>query len=359
LGIEVAMAAVACLVALPLTLLLRLPTKADRDPTRNWRPRIGGFSIVAGFLLAPAILAFASPHARHILANDWGQFLALGICGGVIFLAGARDDFRDLDWRTKFGIQIAAAVVLYLCGYHVGEMTFPGGGTVKLHAADPVVTIVWIVLVTNAMNLIDGRDGVAAGISVLVASTMSYVAWDLGHDLIALLFAALAGSALGFIPFNLPSARKLLGDSGAYFLGFAIAGLSIAGFVDTTGRVPLYIPLVALALPVLDAGLAFVRRFLDRRHPFHADLDHMHHRIERIFGMRPMSVTITSWAITAIFCFAAVLLHFWYKSVGSAVVGAAVLVFAVGLLATLGYVTTLWNSARVVMLRTRHVSEES
>lgn len=359
MGIEVAMAAVACLVALPLTFLLKLPTKADRDPSRRWRPRIGGFSIVAAFLLAPAIMSLLSPHARHILADDWGQFLALGLCGGVIFIAGARDDFRDLDWRVKFGIQIGAALILYLSGYHVGEMTFPGGGTVKLHAADPFVTVIWIVLVTNAMNLIDGRDGVAAGIGLLVAGTMSYVAWDLGHDLIALLFAALAGASLGFMPFNLPSARKLLGDSGAYFLGFAIASLSIAGFVDTTGRVPLYIPLVALALPVLDAGLAFLRRFLDKQHPFHADFDHMHHRIERIFGMRPLSVTITSWAITAIFCGAAVLLHFWYKSVGSAVVGAAVVLFAVGLLAALGYVTTLWNSERVVNLRSRHASEES
>jgi UDP-GlcNAc:undecaprenyl-phosphate GlcNAc-1-phosphate transferase len=248
--------------------------------------------------------------------------------------------------------------VLYLCGYHVGEMTFPGGGTVKLHAADPFVTVLWIVLVTNAINLIDGRDGVASGIGVLVSATMSYVAWDLGHDLIALLFAALAGASLGFIPFNLPSARRLLGDSGAYFLGFAVAGLSIAGFVDTTGRVPLYIPLVALGLPVLDAGLAFVRRFLDRHHPFHYDEDHMHHRIERLFGMRPLSVTLASWAITAVFCFAAVLLHFWYKSVGSAVVGAAVVAFAIGLLVVLGYITTLWNSARLVTLRTRHPAEE-
>jgi UDP-GlcNAc:undecaprenyl-phosphate GlcNAc-1-phosphate transferase len=352
------MAALACLVALPLTFVLRLPTKADRDPTRNWRPRIGGFAIVAAFLISPAIAALVSPHARHILADDWGQFLALGICGGVVFLAGARDDFRDVDWRAKFGIQVAAALVLYLCGYHVGEMTFPGGGTVKLHAADPFITVFWIVLITNAMNLIDGRDGVAGGIGLLVSATMSYVAWDLGHDLIAVLFATLAGASLGFIPFNLPNARRLLGDSGAYFLGFAIAGLSIAGFVDTTGRVPLYIPLVALALPVLDAGLAFVRRFLDRRHPFHADFDHMHHRIERIFGMRPLIVTVISWAITAVFCFAAVLLHFWYKSVGSAVVGGAVLLFVVGLLAALGYITTLWNSARVMTLRSRRATQE-
>ena len=98
------------------------------------------------------------------------------------------------------------------------------------------------------------------------SATMAYAAWDLGHDLIAMLFAALAGASLGFIPFNLPHARRLLGDSGAYFLGFTIGALSIAGFVDTTGRVPLYISLVALGLPVLDAGVAFLRRYLAGAH---------------------------------------------------------------------------------------------
>jgi UDP-GlcNAc:undecaprenyl-phosphate GlcNAc-1-phosphate transferase len=350
-SIEIWMATIAFAIALPVTFLLRLRTKVGRAPDFVRTPRIGGFSIVTAFILAPLILAIFSDQARHYIDRDWGQIRSLGLCGGLVFLAGARDDFRDMHWSLKFGVQIAAASILYIAGYRVGEMTLPGGGTVSLGLLDPVITVFWIVLITNAMNLIDGRDGVAAGISAMVAGTMAYVAWDLGHDLIALLFAALAGASLGFVPLNLPSARKLLGDSGAYFLGFTLAALSVAGFVDTTGRVPLYIPLVALGLPVLDTGLAYIRRYLDARPPFEADQDHMHHRIERLFRLSPLNVAIVSYAITAVFCGAALLLHTWYKSVGSAVVGLGVLVFAVVLLAMLGYGGTLWNSSRVLHLR--------
>jgi len=351
LSLELKMAAIALVVALAMTYLLRLPTKASRDPTPLHIPRIGGFSIITAFLLAPAILSFFSGSMRHFMSDDWGKFLALGCCGGAIFIAGARDDFRDLGWRTKFGIQISAAIVLYITGFHVGRLTLPGGSTMGLGLLDPVVTVVWLVLITNAMNLIDGRDGVAAGISALVSATMAYVAWDLGHDLISLLFAALAGASLGFVPFNLPSARRWLGDSGAYFLGFTIGALSIAGFVDTTGRVPLYIPLVALGLPVLDASLAFLRRFLDGRHPFLADQDHMHDRVARMFGLSPLNLAFASYALTAVFCGAALLLHLWYKSVGSAVVGGVVVVFALALLLVLGYIDSMWNSVRVLGLR--------
>jgi UDP-GlcNAc:undecaprenyl-phosphate/decaprenyl-phosphate GlcNAc-1-phosphate transferase len=352
-SIELWMGLVAFVIALPVTFLLRLPTKAGRGPDFIRVPRIGGFSIFSAFIAAPVVMALVSPEARHYMGHDWGKIVALALCGGVVFLVGAVDDFHDLSWRTKFSTQIGAAIVLYIAGYRVGEMTLPGGDTVSLGLFDPIVTVFWLVLITNAMNLIDGRDGVAAGVSAMVSATMAYVAYDLGHDLIALLFAALAGGSLGFVPLNLPQARRFLGDSGAYFVGFTMGALSVAGFVDTTGRVPLYIPLVALGLPVLDTGLAYLRRYLDGAHPFEPDNDHMHDRVQRLFALRPMHVVAASYAVTAVFCGAALLLHGWYKSVGSAVVGAVVLLFAIGLLATLGYVRSMWNSARLIGLRGR------
>lgn len=352
MSVELAVAVIALAISAPLTFLLRLPTKASRRLEAHV-PRVGGFSIVAAFVAAPILLALFSSQGRELVREDWREFLTLALCGGLVFMVGARDDFRDLNWKTKFGLQFVAAIALYIGGFRIGEMTLPVGGQVALGPLDPVVTVFWLVLVTNALNLIDGRDGVAAGIAALISGTMAYVAWDLGHDLIALLFAALAGASLGFVPFNLPKARRWLGDSGAYFLGFTIAGLSVAGFVDSTGRVPLYIPLVALGLPVLDAGIAFVRRFLDRRHPMEADQDHFHDRIERMFGLQPLHVAFTTYLITAVFCGAALLLHAWYKNVGSAVVGAGVLLFALGLVGTLGYARSMWNSVRVLELRGR------
>jgi UDP-GlcNAc:undecaprenyl-phosphate GlcNAc-1-phosphate transferase len=209
------------------------------------------------------------------------------------------------------------------------------------------------------MNLIDGHDGVAAGLSAMVAATTAYVAWDLDHDLIAMLFAALAGASLGFVPFNLPPARRFLGDSGAYFLGFTLAALSVAGSVDSTGRVPLYIPVVALGLPVLDTLVAFLRRMLDGRHPFLADQDHFHDRASRLFGLAPIQVTLLAYATTAVFCLGALLLYAWYKEVGSAVVGGFVIAFAAALVGILGYGATIWNSARVLSLRGRRPQPES
>lgn len=359
MSLELIVALVAFAIAAPLTFLLRLPTKASRRLEAHV-PRVGGFSIVTAFVLAPALLALFSSEARHFMRDDWREFLMLALCGGIVFMVGARDDFRDLHWKTKFGLQFFAAIALYIGGYRIGEMTLPVGGKVALGLLDPFVTVIWVVLVTNAMNLLDGRDGVASGVSALVSATMAYVAWDLGHDLIALLFAALAGASLGFVPFNLPRASRWLGDSGAYFLGFTIAGLSVAGFVDSTGRVPLYIPVVALGLPVLDTGIAFLRRVLDARHPFEADQDHFHDRIERMFGLSPLHVTLSTYVITAVFCGAALLLHAWYKDAGSAAVGAGVLIFALTLVATLGYIRTMWNSVRLLEWRGRkHARAES
>lgn len=349
--LEVGTALAAFAVALPLTWLLRLPTKRGRKG--ELMPRIGGISILAGFVAAPFVMAAFSESAREFVSEDRRQFLMLGVCGGIVCAMGARDDFRDLDWRFKFGTHVLAAVALYLSGFHVGRMTLPGGEAVALGPLDPVVTVAWIVLVTNAVNLVDGKDGVAAGMAAMVSGTMSYIAWDLGHDLIAMLFAALCGASLGFLPFNIGRARRFLGDSGAYFLGFTMAGLSVAGSLDETGRVPLYIPLVALGLPVLDTAVAFLRRFLDGRHPMHADFDHFHDRIERMFGISGVRVTLAVYALTAVFCGGALLAHTWYKSVGSAVVSAGVLAFGIGLVLALGYGRTMWNSARVLAWRGR------
>jgi UDP-GlcNAc:undecaprenyl-phosphate/decaprenyl-phosphate GlcNAc-1-phosphate transferase len=353
--LELQAAVIAFCVALPLTLALRLPTKAGRRG--ELMPRIGGLSILAGFAAALLMMALFSDEASRFFEEDRRAILTLLVCSAVVCAVGARDDFKDVDWRYKMSIQFLAALGIYLAGYRIGEMTLPGGDTVALGALDPVISILWIMLITNSINLIDGRDGVAAGVAALVSGTMAYIAWDLGHELIAMLFAALAGASLGFVPLNLPRARRFLGDSGAYFLGFMIAGLSVSGFVDSTGRVPLYIPLVALGLPVLDTGVAFMRRFLDGRHPFKADFDHFHDRMERLGGFSPLSVTLASYAITALFCLCALLAHTWYKSAGSAIVGFAVMAFAAALVLLLGYGTSFWNSTRVLALR-RAESEE-
>jgi len=344
--------AVAALLAAAVAALLRLPTKPGRGPVERVVPRIGGFAIALSFLAAPLAVAGFSEEARRFVNDDVDAYLALLACGGLVFLVGAIDDFRDLSWKVKFGSQAVAAVGIWMAGFRISELTLPTGTVVPLGPADLPLSVFWIVLVTNAMNLIDGRDGVAAGVALLASATLTYIAWDLGHDLIAILFAALAGACFGFLPFNLPRARRFLGDSGAYFLGFSMAALSLAGFVDSTGRVPLYIPVAALGLPILDTGIAFLRRFLDRRNPFLPDQDHVHDRLEARLGS-PGRVVLAVYLITAAFSASALGLHFWYKAVGSAVVGTVTLGLVVLLVLSLGYGSTLWRAQRVVEWRSR------
>jgi UDP-GlcNAc:undecaprenyl-phosphate GlcNAc-1-phosphate transferase len=357
LELELQAAAIAFGVALPLTFALRLPTKAGRKGEPM--PRIGGLSILAAFAVSLLVMTLFSDQANRLFDEDRREFLTLLVCGAVVCAVGARDDFKDLDWRYKMSTHFLAALGIYLVGFRVGEMTVPGGDSVDLGWLDPVVSILWVMVITNSINLIDGRDGVAGGVAALVSATMSYIAWDLGHELIAMLFAALAGASLGFVPLNLPRARRFLGDSGAYFLGFMIGGLSISGFVDTTGRVPLYIPVIALGLPVLDTGVAFLRRFLDGRHPFKHDFDHFHDRMERLGGFGPRGVALGSYAITTVFCVCALLAHTWYKSAGSAIVGLGVVLLAVALVLVFGYGTSFWNSARVLAWRRAEARERA
>jgi UDP-GlcNAc:undecaprenyl-phosphate GlcNAc-1-phosphate transferase len=211
--------------------------------------------------------------------------------------------------------------------------------------------VLWIFLVTNAVNLIDGHDGVAAGVAALAATSLAFIAADLHHPLVALLFAALAGAVTGFLPFNFPAASKFLGDSGALLLGFLLAALSISGFVDETGRIPLYIPIVALGVPLLDTGLAFTRRLLNGNHPLVGDEDHVHHRMTRLLGMRPRPVALVLYAYSLLFAVTAYLLHHlratpWVWA-AVPVTGGLVLAFML----RLGYHETLWQSRGVRRLR--------
>lgn len=318
----------------------------------NERPRWGGAAVFLTFALVPFIASALSDQAAGLFSPKSHEFLAfLGACS-VIFAVGFVDDWLVLDWRPKLIAEIAAAIAVYMAGYGIDRIGLPWGATFALGPIAPVLTVLWVVFFTNALNLIDGRDGVATGVAVLAAATLAAVAASADHPTVALLLMAAAGAGLGLLPFNLPPASVFLGDSGALVLGFVLGALSIRATTGSSDAVFIAVPIVALGLPILDTLLAFVRRSLDFRHPLLRDEDHIHHRLEEA-GFGPRGLVVVLYTVSCLFAFGALMLHYVHVFGLEVLVLVGTLLLVAGLLSKLGYLLSLWNSASIVWVRER------
>ncbi len=316
----------------------------------NERPRWGGVAVFLTFAIVPFIVSAVSQHGNELFAPKSGHFVAfLGACT-LIFAIGFLDDWIVLDWRPKLAGQIVAASAVYMAGYRIHDLGLPWGPEFGLGIAAPLLTVAWVVFCTNAINLIDGRDGVATGVSVLAAAALTQIAASSGHPTVALLLVAAAGAGLGLLPFNLPPASVLLGDSGALLFGFILGALSIRGATGSTDAVFIAVPIVALGFPIADSLLAVLRRSLDKRHPLLRDEDHIHHRLE-VAGFGPRGLVVVIYTISALFATGALLLHHVRVFGAEAAVFAGVIGVVIVLLTRLGYLLSLWNSASIVWLR--------
>ena len=242
-------------------------------------PCLGGLAIYAGFLLALLIAL--------VLANLAGIKLNLAVILGIVFsstillVVGIVDDVRGLRPTTKLIWQIAAAAVVIYLGVEISFISNPFNGIWLLGIFAVPLTLLWVVGITNAMNLIDGLDGLAAGVTAISALTLFFVALRTHQPGAALLMLALAGAVLGFLRFNFFPASIFLGDSGSMFLGFVLAAASIIGVLKTTLVVALVIPVLILGVPIFDTLFAIGRRLSKGRHPFEADNKHIHHMLLR------------------------------------------------------------------------------
>lgn len=306
-GVQVTQAHYAFLAALVVTALLTplcrrlaVGTGALAQPTSRSvhtrpMPYLGGLAIAGGFILA--LLAVPQPELAKLPL----------IVGGIFVLAlGVLDDLKELRPKLKLLGQLAAALVLVLGGVRISHLTNPLGDMFTLGYLSVPFTVIWVVGLMNVVNLSDGLDGLAAGISTIASLTLLFVALQQGQAHMVVATAALAGSTLGFLPFNFSPARIFMGDAGSMFLGYALAALSIQGTLKSATAFALIIPILALGLPMFDAFFAVLRRASNGRPIYQADRGHLHHRLLQL-GMSQRQVVLLMYAVSATLGLAATL----------------------------------------------------
>lgn len=208
-----------------------------------------------------------------------GRFIIFLIGSLLIFLLGVFDDLRGMNAYRKFAVQVVAGLLAYLAGFHLTILHLPFLGPIDIGLAGIPLTLLWIVGVTNAVNLIDGMNGLAGGVSAISAFFIGLVAMHNGHYETAYLSWLLMASIIGFLPYNLSDGRIFMGDSGSMFIGYALSVLSISATGHKESGVSLLIPVVILGLPIMDTLLAIIRRMARGRGLFSGDLGHIHHRL--------------------------------------------------------------------------------
>ncbi|MCK5545064.1 MAG: undecaprenyl/decaprenyl-phosphate alpha-N-acetylglucosaminyl 1-phosphate transferase [Desulfobulbaceae bacterium] len=243
-------------------------------------PRIGGVSIFAAFFISICLGLFFTDFRTYLCTDNKILFVFVG--GILAFCLGFIDDIKRLGPKTKFSVQIIAALSAYMGGIQINALGLPGLGLVQLGWLSLPVTVFWVLLVINAINLIDGLDGLAAGVSFFVCIVILALSLIHNNGIVAIVMAALAGSILGFLIFNFNPASIFMGDCGSYFLGYMLASLSIYGSLKSHTAFTFLIPVIAMGVPLMDTIWATLRRFILGQKLFYPDRDHFHHRLLKL-----------------------------------------------------------------------------
>ncbi|MET0390548.1 MAG: MraY family glycosyltransferase [Polyangiales bacterium] len=243
-------------------------------------PRLGGLSVIAGFLVPITLIALARTGIMHDFLAQPELLIGLVAGGSLVAIVGAIDDIRGLSPWTKLAAQAAAGGIAYAFGYRIDAVSVPFLGELSMGLASPFVTVLWFLAITNAINLIDGLDGLASGIALFASASNFGLAVLNSSPVVMLLSASLSGALLGFLRYNWNPATIFLGDAGSMFIGFVLAAMSIAGATTKSSTaIAIVAPIVALGVPITDTLLAMVRRTVARQSIFAADRGHIHHRL--------------------------------------------------------------------------------
>src|ERR1700691_5877878 len=281
----------------------------DRHVHTTSVPRLGGVAIFGTFAVVAGLGALLSRWPGLPVALPARTVCSIFASAFIIFLLGLYDDVRSVGPYWKFGIQILAAILLYAGGVGVHRLDLISSGRTLGTAVALPLTVLWIVLITNAFNLIDGLDRFAAGSAFLSTTVLFVISLLEPNAMVTLLAIALAGAILGFLRFNFHPASIFLGDSGSMFIGFMLAALALAGSEKAPTMIAVAIPVISFGLPILDVALAVSRRFLSGKPLFRGDRDHIHHKLLQR-GLSQRGAVLVLYGVTSCFALLSlVLLH--------------------------------------------------
>jgi len=270
--------------------------------------RIGGVALFLSFVTSFALLYFNTTMFESLVVPD-KRFVVFAGGALAVFILGLWDDFKPLSPYVKFIGQIIISIAVFAGGIQIQIISVPLAESVDLGFLSLPVTVFWFVLVINAINLIDGLDGLAAGVCLFVSMTMLVICLTNGRIIETFAFAALGGALIGFLRYNFSPASIFMGDSGSYFLGYTIAALSVMGSIKGQVATAMLIPIIALGIPLIDALWAPARRFALGKKVFQPDTGHLHHTLVNLGYTHRRAVLIIYGATILLGTAAIVLVH--------------------------------------------------
>jgi len=284
---------------------LLVPPASDRHMHTKPLPRIGGVGIYLAFLITVVVFCAAPRGGQRIFPLHMLIGFLIATCS--IFLVGAYDDLKSLRPQSKLIFEFLAAVFVYFSGFGLHHISLSVGGYEIGKPLGCALTVIWILLITNAFNLIDGLDGLAVGTALLSAIVVIAISLVQHNDLVTMLSCALFGTLLGFVPFNFHPASIFMGDSGSLLIGFTLGALSLSGWSGRPTVAGIVVPILCFGLPIVDVTLAVARRFLTQQPLFKADADHVHHKLMKR-GLSQQHAVLALYGVTAGFVLASILL---------------------------------------------------
>lgn len=289
----------------------RVDLPCDRKVHQRPMVRLGGISIYLGTLVGLLVVwwsgGFIDANGQPLGVQQEYEIWGVTVGGLAFFLIGLADDLFSLSPLTRLLLQIIVASLAWMVGVNIEFLTIPFVGLVHIGWLSLPVTVIWLVGMANAINWIDGLDGLAAGVSGIAAVVMLIVSLQMDQPAAALIAAALAGGALGFLRYNFNPAQIFMGDGGSYFLGFTLAGVGVIGLVKTTVVTSVLMPYLILAVPLLDMSAVIFDRLRHGKSPFIADQRHLHHRLLQAGLSQRLAVlfiySLTLWVGTVALAF--------------------------------------------------------